>query len=287
MEDPGGHDLLRGEIWVGPEVLAEAGFDQGPKGVVNFASSLGADVCFFHWPESVPVSDLKELTELAHGTGLDCGLTLDGPFQRLAAKRNVLDVLKELGRNPSDFQGVLAREMEEITESLSLIEQSEMDLVLIGDDLGYAGGLYFSPEVFRSCLLPYYRTLVSRLSSNRIASGWHSDGAVEPILRDLVECGFRFFSLEPECVDLLDFKRAHGSRVTLISGIRAAWLAAKEFDRERQMECFKEISALAREGGLILASSGGLYSPELLPNLRELYRLIEDMATSLTGKFAE
>lgn len=264
--------MLRGEIWVSPGVLTEAGFDQDPRGLAGFASSVGADVCFFHWPGS----DLKELAELAHGAGLGCGLTIDGPFQRLTATRNVLDILRELGRDRAAFQRLLTREMEEITGILSLIEQSEVDLILVGEDIGYAGGLYFSPEVFRSYLLPFYQVLVSRLA--RMALGWHSDGAVEPILRDLVECGFRFFSLEPECVDLLNFKRAYGSRVTLISGIRASWLAAKEFDRGRQRKCLKEISALAREGGLILASSGGLYSPELLPNFRELYRLIEDMA---------
>jgi hypothetical protein len=276
IAEPDSAVVLRGEIWVSPGVLTEAGFDQDPGGLVGFASSLEADVCFFHWPESALGSDLKELTKLAHGAGLGCGLTIDGPFQRLTATRDVLDILRELGRDRAAFQRLLAREMEEITGILSLIEQSEIDLILVGEDIGYAGGLYFSPEVFRSYLLPCYQVLVSRLG--RMALGWHSDGAVEPILRDLVQCGFRFFSLEPECVDLLNFKRAYGSRVTLISGIRAAWLAAKEFDRERQGECLQEIIALAREGGLILASSGGLYSPELLPNLRELYRLIEDMA---------
>lgn len=268
--------MLRGEIWVSPGVLTEAGFDQGPRGLAGFASSVGADVCFFHWPESASAFVLKELIELAHGAGLGCGLTIDGPFQRLAATRNVLDILRGLGRDRIAFQKLLAREMEEITAILSLIEQSEFDLILVGEDIGYAGGLYFSPEVFRSYLLPFYQVLVGRLGG--MALGWHSDGAIEPILPDLVQCGFRFFSLEPECVDLLNFKRTYGSRVTLLSGIRAAWLAAKEFDRKRQGECLKELSALAREGGLILASSGGLYSSELLPNLREIYRLIKNMA---------
>lgn len=276
LSSPG---LLRGEIWVGPEVLAEAGFAQGPQGLVDFASSLRADVCFFHWADSMLVSELKALTGLAQVAGLDCALTIDGPFQRLTAERNVLDILRELGRNPAAFERLLAREMEAITGNLSLIEQSGFDLILIGEDLGYAGGLYFSPQFFRAGLLPFYRILVGRLAASGIASGWHSDGAVEPLLPDLVECGFRFFALEPEGVDLLAFKRAYGSRVTLMSGIRVAWLAAKEFDRELQRACCKEISALAKEGGLILASSGGLYSPELLPNLRDIYHLSEDIAS--------
>jgi hypothetical protein len=105
--------------------------------------------------------------------------------------------------------------------------------------------------------------------------GWHSDGDVAPLLPDLVECGFRFFALEPECVDLLKLKRTYGSRITLIGGIRAAWLSAKEMDQNLQRAYIEEIGALAREGGLILSSSCGLYSPEFLPILRKLYRLAE------------
>lgn len=270
--------LLRGEIWINPEVLAEAGFDRGPRGIIDFAMSLEADICFFHWPESVLSADLRELAEYAHHAGLDCGLTIDGPFQRLTAQRDVLDILRELARDPSGFRSLLAREMEEITEILSLVEDSGIELLLIGDDLGYAGGLYFSPAVFRSSLLPLYEALVKRTSVSGLALGWHSDGDVEPLLQDLVACGFHFFSLEPECVNLLDFKQAYGTRVSLVSGIRVAWLTAKELDGGQLAECRKEISALAGEGGLILASSCGIYSPRFIPNLRQIYRLIDGMA---------
>jgi uroporphyrinogen-III decarboxylase len=106
------------------------------------------------------------------------------------------------------------------------------------------------------------------------AWGWHSDGRVEPLLPDLLQCGFQFISLEPECVDLLRFKKTNGARMCLIGGIRTAWLTAGVFDRELQAACLKEIGALVREGGLVLASTCGLYRPEFLPNLKRLYQLI-------------
>lgn len=272
--------LLRGEIWVNPDVLAEAGFDRGPKGLVRFASSLGAHICFFHWPESVMVSDLKELLDLAHAADVDCGLTINGPFQRLTLTRNVLDLLQELHRNPSGFQAMLAKEMEEIAETLDLVKESEIELIMITEDVAYTGGLYFSPEVFRKVLVPFYSSLVSQLSSTRIALGWHSDGDVSPLLPDLVECGLRFFSLEPECVDLLKFKQSYRSRVFLVGGIRAAWFAGKQLDQDEQRQYLLEIAALLKEGGLILASSCGLYSPAFLLNLRQLYRLAEGLIPS-------
>jgi hypothetical protein len=272
--------LLRGEIWVSPDVLAEAGFDQDPIGLIRFASSLGAHICFFHWPESVMVSDMKELLDLARAADVDIGLTINGPFQRLTLTRNVLDLLQELHRDPSRFEALLVKEMEDIAETLDLLKGSKIELIMITEDVAYTGGLYFSPEVFRKLLIPFYSSLVSRLSSTRMALGWHSDGDVLPLLPDLVECGLRFFSLEPECVDLLKFKQTYGARVSLVGGIRAAWFVGKQLDQDEQRQYLHEIGALLKEGGLILASSCGLYSPAFLLNLRQLYRLAEGLIPS-------
>ncbi len=272
--------LLRGEVWVSPEVLSSAGFDQGPKGLVDFASSSGADIAFFHWPESPMAADLRELVDLAHGARLDCALTIDGPFQQLSHTRNTINVLQELGRDPSGFQSLLAQGMEEIAEALNLVRDSGIDLIVLTEDVAYTGGLYFSPQLFRKALLPSYAYLVSRFLSPDMAFGWHSDGDVDPLLPDLVRCGFRFFSLEPECIDLLKLKKTFGSKVSLISGIRAAWLAGRDFDQEHRLQCLREISALAKEGGLILASSCGLYDPESLLNLRQIYRVTENITSS-------
>ena len=125
--------------------------------------------------------------------------------------------------------------------------------------------------------MPSYRVLTHQISKTIPVLGWHSDGDVSTILPDLVDCGFRFFSLESECVDLLSFKRSYGNRVTLIGGIRTAWLTWKGLDLTQQKECLEEIKALIREGGFILASSCGLYHPKFLPILKEIYRLADNI----------
>jgi Uroporphyrinogen decarboxylase (URO-D) len=277
IRNPEAPVLLRGEIWVSPEVLTGAGFEQGPRGLVEFASSCGAGMCFFHWPDSAMASDVKELLDLAHAADLDCGLTLNGPFQNLTLTRNVLELLQEWHRDPSRFEALLAAEMEDVSETLDLLKGVEIELILITEDIAYTGGLYFSPELFRRVLVPFYSSLVGRFSSSRCALGWHSDGDVSPLLPDLVDCGFRFFSLEPESVDLLRFKQTYRSRVSLVGGIRAAWLAGKSFTPDEQSRCRFEISAMLREGGLVLASSCGLYNPAFLSNLKQLYRLADGL----------
>lgn len=273
IAEPESSGSLRGELWVGPDVLAQAGFARGPRGRVDLALSLEADVCFFPRPEPAEAAAVKDLAELARRAGLDCALTVDGPFQRLAAAGDLLAVFLELGRDPAGFRRRLEREMEEIIGFLAEVGEAGIELVVIGDDVGYSGGLYFSPEVFRSHLLPFYRGAVERLSAAGVAAGWHSDGNVSFILPDMVRCGFRFFALEPECVDLLSFKRVHGPQAILIGGIRSEWLTTEEPGPEQQISWCNDIGSLASEGGFILSSCCGIHSPLFLSRLKRLYRL--------------
>ncbi|MDA8123986.1 MAG: hypothetical protein M0009_02190 [Deltaproteobacteria bacterium] len=274
LADPASPALLRGEIWIDPQVPTKAGFAPGPRGLIGFATDMGADICFLPWTEGKTAEEGQALAALAHRAGLDCALVIDGPFQRLAARHDLCTLLGELAGNPKGFAARLDREKAVIMNSVDEIGATEIDLILIGEDVGYRGGLYFAPECFRDHLLPFYQAMIQRFRSEGFAWGWHSDGSVEPLLPDLLGCGFQCFSLEPECVDLLRFKKLHGPRMCLIGGIRAEWLTAEVGDREWEAACLEEIGALIREGGLVLASTCGLYRPEFLPNLKRLYQLI-------------
>ncbi len=265
--------MLRGEIWIVPEVLAAAGLSKSPEGLVELASFLGADLCFFHWEESLTSFDLKERVKLAHEVGLGCGLTVDGPFERLVQKKDLLLMLKVLAKSPVSFRDRLSEEMGKVADNFRQVEELGADLIILCEDLAYRSGLYCSPEIFREILLPFYGELIGQVPSVRPALGWHSDGNVSAILPDLVNCGFRFFSLESECLDLLSFKHSYGSRVSLIGGIRADWLALENLDQQMQQECLNEIEVLFSEGGLILASSCGLFHLNSLHMVREIYRL--------------
>jgi uroporphyrinogen decarboxylase len=269
--------LLRGEIWITPEVLLAAGLKTNGEGLVEFSSSIGADLCFFHCSGPSSRSGLGEMVERATTTGLASALTVDGPFQRLAQKRGIMSLVEDLARNPLGLKSQLTQESETVAENLRWMTDTEAKLIILGEDIAYMSGLYFSPEVFRKLFLPLYRPLVDRCSSTGRILGWHSDGDVSTVLPDMVNCGFRFFSLEWECVDLLGFKRTYGARVTLIGGLRTDWLFLKEIGQEREQECRKDLRSLAQEGGLILSSSCGLFRSDFVPILKHIYRLVENL----------
>ena len=267
--------LIRGELFVTPKVLAGVGFDQTPAGVVDFASSINADICFYNWTDSSNLSDFHEMMELCCKAGLGLGLTMDGPFERLAQTGDLFSLLQEIGTNASALKGRIADKVEEFEKDLRAIGRFREAPILICEDMAYDQGLYFSPAIFRESLLPVYQRVMADPSLSGSLWGWHSDGNLSSILPDLVNLGIRFFSLETECVDLPKFKRNYRDRVTLVAGLRTAWLVDEDWEHDEKFPGIEEIRSLVNEGGLILSSTCGIYDAHSLQQLRKIYNALE------------
>jgi len=275
IAEPSSPVLIRGELFVTPKVLAEVGFDQTPAGVVDFASSINADICFYNWTDSSNLSDFHEMMELCCKAGLGLGLTMDGPFERLAQTGDLFSLLQEIGRDPSVLKSRIADKVEEFENDLRAIGSFQEGPILICEDMAYDRGLYFSPAIFRESLLPVYQRVMTDSSLRGSLWGWHSDGNLSAILPDLVNLGIRFFSLETECVDVLKFKRKYRDQVTLIAGLRTAWLVEEDWEHEEEFPGVEEIRSLVNEGGLILSSTCGIYDEPSLQQLRKIYHALE------------
>lgn len=215
------------------------------------------------------------MMELCRKAGLGFGLTVDGPFERLSKTVGLLPLLQEIGRNSSALKSKIAGKVEEFEKDLKTIGIFQGGPILICEDMAYARGLYFSLTIFREWLLPVYRRLITDVSLRGSLWGWHSDGNLLPILPDLVNLGARFFSLEAECVDLLRFKRNYGDKVTLIAGLRTAWLVEEGWEPEEKFPWIEEIRSLVNEGGLILSSTCGINDAHSLQQLKKIYHTLE------------
>ena len=283
IAEPSSPVVIRGELFVTPKVLAEIGFDQTPTGVVDFFSSIHADICFYNWTDSSDSSDFHERMELCHNVGLGFGLTIDGPFERLAQTGDLFSLLQDIGRNPSALESRIADKVQEFEKDLRTIGTFQEGPILICEDMAYDQGLYFSPATFRELLLPVYQRVITDPSLSGSHWGWHSDGNLSAILPDLVNLGIRFFSLETECVDLLKFKRNYRDQVTLIAGLRTAWLVDEDWEHDEKFPGIEEIRSLVNEGGLILSSTCGIYDGHSLQQLRKIYHALETETDLLHG----
>ena len=87
--------------------------------------------------------------------------------------------------------------MKKVTEALArmcldavdMLLERGVDIINVCDDLGNAGGLIISPELFREFFLPWYDELVHLVHSRGAYVHLHSHGNIRQILPDLVSIG--------------------------------------------------------------------------------------------------
>lgn len=240
------------------------------------AEHLGADLSFLSCAGPLGLGDepatMRAAADAVHARGLACGALVDGPWQRLTQR----DGLESALRTTADagIKARLAGLAEETAREVDGWTLAGADLIVLADDVAYAGGPLFSPTLFERLLVPHYRRLLDR--RRRPPVGFHADGDVSRLLPALVQAGFTCFSLEPEATGPDGVWRRFGRRMTLLTGIPAAWLGASV----DWSEVASVLADLACGGSLILASACGLFEPGAIENLKTIYRLADGTATA-------
>lgn len=271
-----GNRLVRGEIWVSPAVLRSQHLPNSAAGIAQLATTVGADFCFLSCdgPQAVASQPdaLTGAVSTMHVQGLACGVVIDGPWQRLARTGGLLGLLGRLRSSCEELRQELAIQTGLVQQEISAWADAGADLMLLADDIAYAGGPYFSPGVFIDLLLPSYLQLLAGAINIGVPMGFHSDGDMTVLLPFLN--GFSFLCPEPEAIDLGE-KKGHRVSGAVLSGIRAAWLDPTCLGGIPESQISAEISSLASSGPLMLGSACGLFDPRSLTALREVYRIAD------------
>ncbi len=269
--------IPRGELWISGEIPRELGLEQTQESLITLSASIGADICFLSYTspvQSLPVNsgEMSLLIKKAHASGLVCGVTVDGPFERTVREHGFMEVIKWFCK-PDRLVEQLEKNAALATTELEAADNAGADLLLLCDDIAYTQGLYFSPGQFRSILLPLYRRLRNSISSDKLM-GFHSDGNIESIIISLIQEGYSALSLEPEAMDLVGLCRRLPENVIILSGIKAGWLMGPDPDNNEKAEMLQYINNLKNSCKLILASSCGLPDIHSLERLKKIYRLV-------------
>ena len=129
------------------------------------------------------------------------------------------------------------------------------DIYISTDDMAFKSAPYFSPDVFRELVLPYYQRLAQKITLPWII---HSDGNILPFLDDLLSVGITgIHPNEKGAVDIRQVKKDYGKRLCLLGNVDLNLLGNGTADEVRE-----EVRWLLREvgpgGGYILTSGNSL-----------------------------
>lgn len=94
-----------------------------------------------------------------------------------------------------------------------------LDVIVIGDDLGSQKAPLLSAEMYRETLLPYHRKLIDAIRRNSKAFVlFHSDGSMMPFFRDLIDAGVQAFNpvqTDAAGMDPAIIKKRFGREITI------------------------------------------------------------------------
>jgi uroporphyrinogen decarboxylase len=164
------------------------------------------------------------------------------------------DLIIEFHEIASDFLVKAAKQM----------INAGVDVIYIGEDLGFNSGPFLSPQQFRKFTFPYLKKLIRTIREKNIPVILHSDGNLNLILDDIIEMGIN--ALNPiqanAQMDLKRIKDKYGKNICLLGGINNDILCNGTVE-EVAKEVKRVIDIAASNGGFIPASDSGDFRNEM------------------------
>jgi uroporphyrinogen decarboxylase len=130
-----------------------------------------------------------------------------------------------------------------------------VDVVILGDDMGFKDHGYVSPSDFRELAFPYYRRIVDSLS---VPVLWHSEGYIRDYIPMAVEAGIKgIHGLEPAAgMNMAEIKKEFGKDLVLLGNMDGNQIMCQpdlSLVRKEVERCLKE----GMEGGGFMLSIAG------------------------------
>ncbi len=133
-----------------------------------------------------------------------------------------------------------------------------VQVVVITDDQGTQKSLMVSPRMFRTFIKPYLKSLVETIKAAAdVKVLMHCDGAIVPILPDLIEIGVDIINPVQTVVvgleDTFALKERFGEKITFHGGLDVQQVVPNATPESLYGEVGRRLYDLGRGGGYILA----------------------------------
>jgi uroporphyrinogen decarboxylase len=201
-------------------------------------------------------------------------------FERAWSIRGMAQLFLDMAERPAFVEELLDRILYEW--NLPIIEQQlalGVDGFYFADDWGTTTGLMFSPAMWRRFIKPRLAVIYARCRAAGVVVGQHSDGAVGPLLPELIEIGLQVFNpLSPSLMDPATVKATYGDRLCFYGGIDVEHTLPLGTPEDVRREIRERARVMGRDGGYILQSSHTILDDTPLENLTAYIDEVRAMA---------
>ena len=272
--------IPRGELWLGTELLVQAGGKDSLEDHIRMADRLGhAMVCLpiSHDPSGnpamgyryFPFRDIRTAADLYDGPVL---AVVDGPFQELVNKIGLLKLMTDWISKEEEIRDAYQAESQKALALISQALDGRASAIVIADDFASDKGPFVSPRDIETLCTPFYIRAVEASKRNETPVFLHSCGnlaSLIPAIRSWHIHGFA--SVQSRINDLPSLYREFDSRILIMAGIETEMLEADSLPSKDKERLEQLLTGLGQTGDLILGSSCGLYSGEYLNRMEKIY----------------
>lgn len=158
--------------------------------------------------------------------------------------------VKDLARVVTDY----------ILEVTDMAADLGADIIALDGDLAFSQTTLMSPAQYEEYILPYQKDIVEHAHKRGLKIFKHSDGNMWPIMDGVLEAGFDgFHPIQPQCMDIGEFKERYGSRLCMLGNIDCTYLLPFGSEEEVDQTVKETIAAAAPGGGYIITSSNSIH----------------------------
>jgi uroporphyrinogen decarboxylase len=209
-----------------------------------------------------------------------------GFFEQAHGLRGMDNFLLDLAANPEFARALLERIAEQKIAAAVQYARAGVDVLLIGDDWGHERGLFMSPATWREFFRPLLQREVAAVRAVRpdVLIAYHSCGAIEPLLPELIACGIDVWhSVQPEANDVARVKRLYGAQLAFWGtvGVQSTFPFATPAEMEEVVR--ERIATVGRGGGLLIAPAHVIEPETPVGNVLAFVRAVDRYGAYASG----
>lgn len=241
------------------------------------------DIVNYPWPDPTDPGYTRGLRDraLAIRESTDCALVLrvPSPFVHTTQfLRGFEDWFMDLAADPdlatALFEAAVEVSAGQATELLREVGDI-VDIVAMGDDLGFQDGPMVAPETYRRLLKPWHKKYFDTLKANTSALiHFHCCGSISALLDDLIDIGVDV--INPVQVNAADMDSAtlaakFGDRVSFWGAIDTQHVLPDGTTEDVRAEVKRRIGDLAPGGGYVFSAVHNIQPDVPLENILAMY----------------
>ena len=202
-----------------------------------------------------------------------------GPFEATWRHHGFENCLMDIVCEPDLMMDMFDKAATVVIDTLAHLIKLGMkpDGMWLIEDMGGTHTTLFSPDTYRTCLLPYHKKVGTFLKANGIHFLMHSCGKIESLLPDLIDAGLDVIqALQVNTgMDVVDLKARFGDKLTFFGNIGEQTFAQGKDAIEAELR--RKIPVAAAGGGYIYHSDHSIPPEVELATYRHAMHILDEI----------